>query len=253
VRLDSRTVFTFVLIGVAIFLLSRLVSGGSLGGGINLVKIVYIAIAFLIAIDVHEFAHAYVADRLGDSLPRGQGRVTLNPIRHLDPFGTLMIFMTFVGGIGIGWGKPVQVNPSRIANGRHGMALVAVAGVIDNLLTAIVAAVLLQFGLLSGFFYHPGGAVVAVANLLSVVVQINVLLAVFNFLIPLPPLDSFNFLVNVLPLRWSWQLRQIERFGPIILLLVVLGSQMGILFFNPLYYLVAVPSQWLNQALLGVA
>jgi Zn-dependent protease len=253
VRLDSRTVFTFVLVGVAIFLLSQLVSGHSLGGGLNLGNLVYIAIAFLVAIDVHEFGHAYVADRLGDSLPRGQGRVTLNPIKHLDPFGTLMIFMTFVGGIGIGWGKPVQINPSRIANGRQGMALVAVAGVIANLLTAIVTAVILQAALRFGFLNHPGGAAIAVAKLLSVLVQINVLLAVFNFLIPLPPLDSFNFLVNVLPLGWSWQLRQIERFGPIILLLVVLGSQMGILFFNPLNYLVYLPSQWLNHALLSFA
>lgn len=252
-RLDTRTVFTFVLVGVAIFLLSRLVSGGSVGGGLNLVRLVYIAIAFLIAIDVHEFGHAYVADRLGDGLPRGQGRVTLNPIKHLDPFGTLMIFMTFVGGIGIGWGKPVQINPSRIANGRQGMALVAVAGVIANLLTAVAAAIILQAALRTGLLSHSGVAAVAVANLLSAVVQINILLAVFNFLIPLPPLDSFNFLVNVLPLRWSWQLRQIERFGPIILLLVVLGSQMGILFFNPLYYLVSVPSHWLNQAFLGLA
>jgi len=175
---------------VAIFLLSQLVSGHSLGGGLNLGNLVYIAIAFLLAIDVHEFGHAYVADRLGDSLPRGQGRVTLNPIKHLDPFGTLMIFMTFVGGIGIGWGKPVQINPSRIANGRQGMALVAVAGVIANLLTAVVAAVILQVALRGGLLDHPGAALLAVAKLLSVLVQINVLLAVFNFLIPLPPLTA---------------------------------------------------------------
>ncbi|MGI8914273.1 MAG: site-2 protease family protein [Chloroflexota bacterium] len=248
-RLDSRTVLTFVLIGVAVYLLSRLVSGGSIGSGINIVGLVYIAIAFLIAIDVHEFGHAYVADRLGDGTPRGQGRVTLNPIVHLDPFGTLMILMTFVGGIGIGWGKPVQVNPSRIANGRQGMALVAVAGVIANLLTAVVVAGILRAGVVS----HLGAPAVPLESLLLALLQINILLAVFNFLVPLPPLDGFNFLVNVLPLRWSWQLRQIERYGPIILLLVVLGSQMGILFFNPLNYLVYLPSQWLNHALLGVA
>jgi Zn-dependent protease len=249
VRLDSRTVGTFLLVGLAIYLLSRLVSGGSLLGGLNLGQLVYIAIAFLIAIDVHEFGHAFVADRLGDRTPRSQGRVTLNPIRHLDPFGTLMILMTFVGGIGIGWGKPVQVNPSRIANGRQGMALVSVAGVIANLATAIVAAIILRTGLLTLL----SSASVPIETLLVAIVQINVLLAVFNFLVPLPPLDGFNFLVNVLPMRWSWQLRQIERFGPIILLLVVLGSQMGILFFNPLQYLVYDPSIWLRGVLLGVA
>jgi len=234
---------------LAIYLLSRLVTGGNLLGGLNIGNLVYIAIAFLIAIDVHEFGHAFVADRLGDRTPRSQGRVTLNPIRHLDPFGTLMILMTFVGGIGIGWGKPVQVNPSRIANGRQGMALVSVAGVIANLAAAIVAAIILRTGLLTLL----SSASVPIETLLVAIVQINVLLAVFNFLVPLPPLDGFNFLVNVLPMRWSWQLRQIERFGPIILLLVVLGSQMGILFFNPLQYLVYDPSIWLRGVLLGVA
>jgi Zn-dependent protease len=249
VRLDSRTVGMFVLVGLAVYLLSRLVSGGSLAGGLNVTGLVYIAIAFLIAIDVHEFGHAFIADRLGDGTPRSQGRVTLNPVRHLDPFGTLMILMTFVGGIGIGWGKPVLVNPGSIANGRQGMALVAVAGVIANLATAVVAAALWRAGLPG----HLGAAAAPVAALLAAILQINVLLAVFNFLVPLPPLDGFNFLVNVLPLRWSWQLRQIERFGPIILLLVVLGSQMGILFFNPLQYLVYMPSLWLRGMLLGAA
>lgn len=243
-RLDSRTVGMFVLVGLAVYLLSRLVSGGSVAGGLNVTNLVFLAVAFLIAIDVHEFGHAFVADRLGDGTPRSQGRVTLNPVRHLDPFGTLMILM-----VGFGWGKPVQVNPGRIANGRQGMALVAVAGVIANLATALVAAALWRTGLPA----HLGAAALPVASLLAAILQINVLLAVFNFLVPLPPLDGFNFLINVLPLRWSWQLRQIERFGPIILLLVVLGSQMGILFFNPLQYLVYMPSQWLRGMLLGAA
>lgn len=244
-RIDTRTVFIFVLVGVVVYGVSRGITGGGAGGGLNLISLVYIALAFLVAIDVHEFGHAYVADLLGDHTARWQGRVTLNPVKHLDPFGTLMILMTFVGGIGIGWGKPVQINPSRIANGRAGMALVSVAGVIANLVTAILAALLLRVGLIP----HLGTAAVPVANLLVAIARINILLAVFNFLVPLPPLDGFNFLVNVLPLRWSWQLRQIERFGPIILLLVVIGSQMGILLFNPLFYLVSVPSQWLGGAL----
>ena len=129
------------------------------------------------------------------------------------------------------------------------MALVSVAGVIANLVTAVVAAIILRTGLLALL----SSVSVPIETLLVAIVQINVLLAVFNFLVPLPPLDGFNFLVNVLPMRWSWQLRQIERFGPIILLLVVLGSQMGILFFNPLQYLVFMPSLWLRGLLLGAA
>jgi len=148
----------------------------------------------------------------------------------------------------IGWGKPVQVNPSRVANGRNGMAIIAVAGVIANLLTAVAAALLLRLGIFSGVHLPY----LDLPRLIATIAYINVLLAVFNFLVPLPPLDGFNFLVNVLPLRWSWQLRQIERFGPIILLLLVLGSQMHILQFNPLQYLVGAPSLWLSHAL-GVA
>ncbi len=243
--IDSRAVVYFVVIALAFYFLTRISSGGLAG---VLGNFLYLAIALLIAIDVHEFGHAFVADRLGDSTARLQGRVTLNPIKHLDPFGTLMLIMTFLGGIGIGWGKPVQVNPSRVANGRNGMAIIAVAGVIANLLTAVAAALLLRLGIFSGVHLPY----LDLPRLIATIAYINVLLAVFNFLVPLPPLDGFNFLVNVLPLRWSWQLRQIERFGPIILLLLVLGSQMHILLFNPLQYLVGAPSLWLSHAL-GVA
>ena len=240
-RFDSRSFGYLILIIIGFFLVTRLLGNG-LGG---MVRFVYLAIALLIAIDVHEFGHALVADLLGDSTPRSQGRVTLNPIKHLDPFGTLMLIMTFLGGIGIGWGKPVQVSPGRIANGRQGMALVSVAGVMGNLLTAIICAFVLRIGL----FDHVTLPVINLQSLLATIAAINILLAVFNFLVPLPPLDGFNFLVNVLPLRWSWQLRQLERWGPMLLLLLVLASQMHILFFNPLSYWVGVPANWLSSAL----
>lgn len=243
-RIDPRTVMLFVLLGLGFFLLSGLVHGGAGSGPALLLRLLYFAIAFLIAIDVHEFGHAYVSDLLGDRTARAQGRVTLNPISHLDPFGTLMILMTALSGIGIGWGKPVQVNPSRIASGRNGMALVSIAGVMANLLTAVVTAFILRLGILP----HLGGAF-SLDTLFATIATINILLAVFNFLVPLPPLDGFNFLVNVLPLRWAWQFRQLERFGPMLLLLLILGSQMHILFFNPLQYLVGVPMAWLSGAL----
>jgi len=153
--------------------------------------------------------------------------------------------MTVASGLGIGWGRPVQINPSQVKSGRNGLALISVAGVIANLATAVIVALILH----SGIFAHGTPFSAAIQSLLFTIAGVNILLAVFNFLVPLPPLDGFNFLVNVLPLRWSWQLRQLERFGPMLLLLLVVGSQMGILLINPLSYLVGYPTLWLRGAL----
>src|SRR5579885_2707929 len=95
-------------------------------------------LAFLVAIDVHEFSHALVANAEGDVTAKQLGRLSLNPIRHLDPMGTLLLFFMIVAGFGIGWGKPVPVNPANLRNGRQSMAMVSVAGVVANLITAVL-------------------------------------------------------------------------------------------------------------------
>src|SRR5207245_955187 len=102
-------------------------------------------LAFLIAIDVHEFSHAFVAHSQGDVTAKQLGRLSLNPIRHLDPMGTVLLLIMVVGGFGIGWGKPVPVNPANLRNGRQSMAMVSIAGVAANLVTATLCRLLIRW------------------------------------------------------------------------------------------------------------
>jgi len=180
--------------------------------GIDPIRFVYFIVALLAALTVHESAHALVADWLGDPTGRRLGRISLNPLAHLDPTGTLMIFMSSLLGVGIGWGKPVPVNPFNLRSGpKTGMALVAAAGPASNLLLATVLALALQQDLpLPTWALH----------LLVVTVGINVFLAVFN-MIPVPPLDGFRVLIGILPNGPAYALARIEQYGPALLLLLV--------------------------------
>ncbi|WP_295817853.1 site-2 protease family protein [uncultured Deinococcus sp.] len=140
-----------------------------------------IAAALVLSLAFHEFAHAYVADRLGDPTPRRYGRVTLNPIKHLDPFGTLLLLLA-----GFGFAKPVPINPNNL--GRWGTLWVAAAGPISNLLIAVLTAVLMK--VFAGNFLA--------VQILGIVLGINVVLAVFN-LIPIPLLDGSRILGALVP------------------------------------------------------
>jgi Zn-dependent protease len=164
---------------------------------------VILAASLIAALSLHEFAHAYVADLQGDRMPRAMGRVSLNPARHLDPLGTLFIFL-----VGFGWGKPVEFRPQALSSRRFGPALVALAGPAMNLLLAVLGAVL--FG-----FVADGGSVVA--RFAFTFTSINVLLAVFN-LIPLPPLDGSRLLTIFLPPRRHNIIFWLDRYGFLILL-----------------------------------
>jgi len=179
--------------------------------------------ALIVGIAFHEFSHAFTADRLGDRTARLMGRVSLNPIRHLDPAGTLFLV---IGGFG--WGKPVPVNPSRLRNGpQTGRAMVAAAGPLANLLLAAVAAVPIQLGMVDwrspflvprtvsdwGFGEYAG-------LYLSAVIVFNVVLAVFN-LLPLAPLDGFSVAVGLLPRDLSRTVAQLEQYGPGILMILI--------------------------------
>lgn len=210
-------------------------------------RLIIIIIAVLIAIDVHECCHAWVAAELGDPTAKSLGRVSLNPIVHLDPLGTLMILITAATGFGIGWGKPVPVDPYRLRYGpRVGMGIVSLAGPSANLATAALLAIPFRMGatLLPNFLLE----------LLFIVSMVNIGLAIFN-LLPLPPLDGYGVLMGVLgsirapwAYRWSYAMARYERYGPMILLLVIMGNRFIPLFSFVVYY----PYLLLRRLILGV-
>lgn len=169
------------------------------------VVFVLLAVGLLEALALHEFAHAYVADLQGDRLPRAMGRVSLNPARHLDPLGTIFIFL-----VGFGWGKPVEFRPQALASRRFGGAMVALAGPGMNLLLAFAGALVMV----------PAAAAdqcSLVTRFLDLFVGINILLAVFN-LIPLPPLDGSRLLTIFLPPSKQKIIYFLDRWGFLILL-----------------------------------
>ncbi len=174
-------------------------------------EILAFAIALIPAFTIHEFAHAFMAYRLGDSTAKDLGRLTLNPLKHLDVFGTLMVFV-----VGFGWAKPVPVNPNNLRRGRRDMALVAIVGPLSNLAMAAVVAFVWR---LSGFV---GGELVA--NTMLVFVFLNVALLFFN-LIPIPPLDGYRVLLGVLPEPMAMQVARIGQVGPMLLFgLILVGN-----------------------------
>jgi Zn-dependent protease len=169
--------------------------------------------ALLLAVTVHELGHGLVADRLGDSTPRLAGRLTLNPLPHIDPLGALMFVVA-----GFGWAKPVPVDARNLRHPIRDMSLIAAAGPASNLLLALL-------GLVALVLVQRSGAAPVVAEplggMLRWVYQFNLALAIFN-LIPLPPLDGGHFLPYFLPRRWWSLLRRIEQYGPLLLLLLVI-------------------------------
>jgi Zn-dependent protease len=172
------------------------------------VRLIFIVVVGLvIAITVHEFSHAYVAYRLGDDTARSKGRVSLNPLVHLDPMGTLLLFIA-----GFGWGKPVPVNSNYLHSPvRWSMAAVSVSGVCANILTAMLIALPVRLGLMGNE---------TIMTLLVYTVQINIVLAMFN-LIPIPPLDGFNIVSSILPSSLMNLLAPAIRYSPFILLAVI--------------------------------
>lgn len=191
---DNRYLYIFL----AIIVISNL-----LGGGFDLLSLLLTIPGVLIAITFHEYAHAFAADKLGDDTPRSQGRLSLNPLSHLDPFGVVMLIFAHIG-----WGKPVQINPNnfdRKVSARTGEAIVSLAGPLMNFILAVILAVV--FYALQAFattFIQGTQIGFIVALMLQYAIIVNIGLGVFN-LIPLPPLDGSKILMAFLPYnakRW---------------------------------------------------
>jgi Zn-dependent protease len=188
-----------------------------------------IAVPIILAITMHEAAHGWVAWKCGDDTAYRLGRVTFNPLRHIDPMGTIILpaLLVFTTGFMFGYAKPVPVNFRRLRQPKRDMVLVAAAGPATNLLLALVSAILLRF------VPNAEGTVPAVlAAMFKYSVYFNVILAIFN-MIPLPPLDGGRVAVGLLPYPLSMQLARLERFGMIILLIALIGlpligQQMGV-------------------------
>lgn len=165
-------------------------------------------IAIVLGITVHEFMHAYTAHRLGDDTARLLGRLSLNPMAHLDPFGTLLLVLA-----GFGYGKPVPFNESRLRTAM-GVTFVALAGPLANLVLAALCAIPLRFSAASLL----GGAY---EEILTAIVLWNCVLAIFN-LVPIPPLDGANVVYGLLPPRQQYSWRTYQQYGPFLLLFILL-------------------------------
>jgi len=165
-------------------------------------------IAIILGITVHEFMHAYTAHRLGDDTARLLGRLSLNPMAHLDPFGTLLLVLA-----GFGYGKPVPFNESRLRTAM-GVTFVALAGPLANLVLAALCAIPLRFSAASLL----GGAY---EEILTAIVLWNCVLAIFN-LVPIPPLDGANVVYGLLPPRQQYSWRTYQQYGPFLLLAILL-------------------------------
>lgn len=165
-------------------------------------------LGIVFAITVHEFCHAWSAQLLGDKTAKYLGRVTLNPLAHLDLYGFIFLLVA-----GFGWGKPVPVNPYNLKRGKWGQIIVSLAGVGVNLATALVAGLAIKLLLL----YTSIGADNLLIAFLVILVQLSVVLLVFN-LLPIPPLDGSKVLTAVLPPRFNSFKLKLERYGPMVLL-----------------------------------
>jgi len=165
-------------------------------------------VSLVVAITIHEFSHALAADRLGDPTPRVQGRLTLNPLAHLDPLGTLMLLIARFG-----WGKPVVFDPFNLRHPRRDTAIISFAGPLSNLLLASLLSIILHVLLTT-----PSAMIFYI--IIQPIIVMNVFLAIFN-LVPIHPLDGFKIVEGMLPREYAIQWRQLEPYGMIFLLFMV--------------------------------
>lgn len=198
------------------------------------------AVPILLAITLHEVAHGLVAYKLGDNTAKGMGRLTLNPLAHIDPFGTVLMPVLLLvlthGQYVFGYAKPVPINPYNFRNPRKGLALSALAGPVTNFLLALISLLLLIYVLLPLQAQVGERVTLTVLDPVGAMLQksiwINLILASFN-LIPIPPLDGGRVLAGLLPARQAFAFEKLERFGFIIVILLI-ASGIAYYFITPL-------------------
>ncbi len=187
-----------------------------------LTKIILLAPPILLALTLHEYAHGYVAYRFGDPTAKAIGRLTLNPVRHLDPLGTIAFFL-----INIGWARPVPVNGAYFKNPRKDMIWVALAGPLTNLFLAVVSAIaakiIYQLSLILPGTLVTEAVLVPLFAMVQASVWINLVLCIFNFL-PIPPLDGSRVLMGVLPESMTRTYASFERYGFLIILILAFSG-----------------------------
>ena len=178
----------------------------------NILSFIFLLPSLLIAITIHEFAHAAMADRLGDPTPRLMGRLTLNPLAHLDPIGTLLLFFLILSNSSIvfGWGKPVPIDIFNLRNPRRDSALISLAGPAANLILAVLLSLFLRLPFIAQLLNY----------LITSVVFLNIVLAIFN-LLPIHPLDGFKIVHGFLPQEQADQWEELRSLGPLILFLLI--------------------------------
>jgi len=200
-------------------------------------------LTLIIALTVHEFSHAFIAYRFGDTTARDAGRLTLNPLKHLDVLGSLMLLL-----VGFGWAKPVPINPYALRRKSESAEMwVSLAGPTSNLLLAVIAGLLLRLHLFP--WQASSGILPSAADFFFTFMTINLVLMLFN-LIPLAPLDGEKVLAFFLPSKWSNSFSQIQRYGPILLMVLLFVLPMvGV---DIISWVMTPALNQISKALLGV-
>jgi len=199
-------------------------------------KVIVLALPILFAITVHEVAHGWVASKLGDKTALMLGRLTLNPLKHIDLVGTVILplMLLFLGGFIFGWAKPVPVNPNNLKKPRRDMALVAIAGPIANIIMAFIWAGIMKLGIiLTG---HGLKFALPIVLMGQAGIMINLVLMILN-LIPIPPLDGSRIISALLPAKLAYKYDRIAPYGIFILLLLLVTGILHLILFPPIILL----------------